>query len=483
LPTVSAVSPIDFRASPSQPGPSGPEGDDPFAQLLHSIANEKADAARLDSPRGPERRADAPAKAPKHETDTERRAKRHGPETEQPEGAAQPEDANATPQTPETVTADEDETSASDDTVEIVPVDALFVAVLNEQQQPPAEIGTAPTADAEQPATTTAVPAINAVNAESDAPALVPALGPAINAAGVTAAPETQTAEPAIAEPEQKPAKISVQLEITPKGTAPKTHELALPQAAAEQILSRAKPAQSAAQFVAGLETQPQTPAPAPASATASVTPASAPSPLETLNAAISRHMQLALAADQGDAKPDAPKPILSSNAAAPNFAMTAQLHAPAQLSPLQAADAPRAVPLEQLAVEIATRAGKGERRFDIRLDPPELGRIDVRLEIDSKGNTTTKLIVERAETLDLMQRDARGLEKALQNAGLKLDSGGLQFSLQQDAQTQQGQQNHAPELRGRAHSDPAATEVVAEIAAGNASLAAQLRGGVDIRI
>jgi flagellar hook-length control protein FliK len=474
LPNVSAVSSLDFRASPSQPGHSGTEGDDPFALLLHSIADAKPDAGRPDAPRAPERRADAPAKPPKRETDADRQARRHGPETDQPEAAAQLEDANATPQAAEMMTADEEESPASDDTVEIAPVDALFAAVLNEQQQPLAETGMAPTTDAEQPATATAVPA---ADAESDAPALAQVLAPAVNAAGVTAAPETQTAEPAIAEPEQKPAKISVQLEITPKGTAPKTHELALPQAAAEQILSRTKPAQSAAQFVADLETQPQTPA------SASLTPASAPSPLETLNAAISRHMQLSLAADQGDARPEVQKPILSSNAVAPNFAMTAQINAPAQMQVQHAADAPRAVPLEQLAVEIATRAGKGERRFDIRLDPPELGRIDVRLEIDSKGNTTTKLIVERAETLDLMQRDARGLEKALQNAGLKLDSGGLQFSLQQDAQAQQGQQNHAPDLRGRAHSDPAETEIVTEIAAGNASLAAQLRGGVDIRI
>ena len=140
-------------------------------------------------------------------------------------------------------------------------------------------------------------------------------------------------------------------------------------------------------------------------------------------------------------------------------------------------------MPLNDLAVEIATRAKAGERRFDIRLDPPELGRIDVKLEIDSKGNTTTKLIVERAETLDLLQRDARGLEKALQNAGLKTDAGSMQFSLSQDAQTQQGQQSNGPELRGRHDPVQAEGEAMAEVSINNASLAAQLRGGVDIRI
>jgi flagellar hook-length control protein FliK len=37
------------------------------------------------------------------------------------------------------------------------------------------------------------------------------------------------------------------------------------------------------------------------------------------------------------------------------------------------------AVPLAGLAVEIAARAQAGHNRFEIRLDPPELGRIDVR--------------------------------------------------------------------------------------------------------
>ena len=37
---------------------------------------------------------------------------------------------------------------------------------------------------------------------------------------------------------------------------------------------------------------------------------------------------------------------------------------------------------------------------------------------------------IERPETFELLQRDARGLEKALQDAGLKTDSGSLSFNL-----------------------------------------------------
>ena len=72
-------------------------------------------------------------------------------------------------------------------------------------------------------------------------------------------------------------------------------------------------------------------------------------------------------------------------------------------------------VPLEGLAVEIAARAQAGRNRFEIRLDPPELGRIDVRLDIDRSGQVTSRLVVERAETLDVLRRDAHQLERALQ--------------------------------------------------------------------
>ncbi len=87
-------------------------------------------------------------------------------------------------------------------------------------------------------------------------------------------------------------------------------------------------------------------------------------------------------------------------------------------------------MPIAGLALEIAARVQSGRSRFEIRLDPPELGRIDVRLDVDRSGQVTSRLVVDKAETLDLLRRDAPELERALQQAGLKTGDNGLQFAL-----------------------------------------------------
>jgi hypothetical protein len=142
----------------------------------------------------------------------------------------------------------------------------------------------------------------------------------------------------------------------------------------------------------------------------------------------------------------------------------------------------PVALKASAIAVEIVCRMRDGMRRFDIRLDPPELGRSDVRLGVARHGTVTTKLTRDRPETLDLMQRDARGLERALQQAGLTTDGGGLEFSLRSHAD-----QNPAHDQSGRGLRSPdaqpgdesARIEVVIE----GYRAAAFARGGVDIRI
>lgn len=103
-------------------------------------------------------------------------------------------------------------------------------------------------------------------------------------------------------------------------------------------------------------------------------------------------------------------------------------------------AQVPVAVPLAAVAVSIANKAVAGAREFEIRLDPPELGRIEVKMHVDRDGNVTSRLIADRQDTLDLLKRDSSGLERALQDAGLKTSDNGLQFSLRDQSQSQQQQ-------------------------------------------
>ena len=63
-------------------------------------------------------------------------------------------------------------------------------------------------------------------------------------------------------------------------------------------------------------------------------------------------------------------------------------------------------------------------------MDPPELGRVNIKLDMSVEGRVQAHLTVERPETLDLMMRDARSLEKALADTGLNLNKDSLSFSL-----------------------------------------------------
>ena len=64
-------------------------------------------------------------------------------------------------------------------------------------------------------------------------------------------------------------------------------------------------------------------------------------------------------------------------------------------------------VPLGAVAMTIGLRSLAGSNRFEISLDPKDLGRIDVNLDIDKdNGTVTAHLTVDRPETLALLQRD-----------------------------------------------------------------------------
>jgi len=140
-------------------------------------------------------------------------------------------------------------------------------------------------------------------------------------------------------------------------------------------------------------------------------------------------------------------------------------------------------VPNTAIALQIAKYVAKGVSTFEIRLDPPEMGRIDIKLELAQDGRVTAHLAIEKADTLDLMQRDSKALEQALRDAGLDVDSDTLNFSLQS------GNDGEGANLDQSANGSQAETEqedaqqanIVTALAA--RQLEAAARGGIDVSI
>lgn len=199
-----------------------------------------------------------------------------------------------------------------------------------------------------------------------------------------------------------------------------------------------------------------------PTGQTAKAEPALEPEPDANSHQKIAE--QKTIAAARGEKPANAPRatlPEASGNATATTQSTPAQTttnaaqnitipHPASQTAPQAAANAatqpaPQApsapVPLAGVAVAIAARASAGKNDFSIRLDPPELGRVDVRLSVDKDGHITSHLVADRRDTLALLQRDASGLQRALQDAGFKTGDNGLQFSLRDSFVGQQQQQ------------------------------------------
>jgi chemotaxis protein MotD len=175
--------------------------------------------------------------------------------------------------------------------------------------------------------------------------------------------------------------------------------------------------------------------------------------------------------------------PPMSANSPAPPTA--APLTAPPAAS---SPSSPPAVPISGLAIEIAARATRDEKSFQIRLDPPELGRIDVQLNVDAGGHVTTHLTVDRPETLNLLRQDASSLQRALESTGLKANSGGLEFSLRNHPFGGQGGGQRGGQSNG---TTPSVARIIvsdADMPAGQTATRgyARLLGvgtGVDIRV
>ncbi|HZZ11370.1 MAG TPA: flagellar hook-length control protein FliK [Paraburkholderia sp.] len=200
--------------------------------------------------------------------------------------------------------------------------------------------------------------------------------------------------------------------------------------------------------------------------------------------------------ASGADAQAD-PAPVNVVSQPAPQIAANTNLVATAtpnvvnSTAPVQPAAAAHPMPADPqapsqpniaaLATAIAAKSVGGTKTFDIRMDPPELGRVDVHLTVDRDGKVQATLSAEHPQTLELLQRDSQSLERALKDSGLSLSNNGLNFSLKGEGR--QGDGGGASMARARSLPDA----VVARAEAANASISninsASGNGRLDIRV
>jgi flagellar hook-length control protein FliK len=172
------------------------------------------------------------------------------------------------------------------------------------------------------------------------------------------------------------------------------------------------------------------------------------------------------------DAKPDM---ALAAATTAPTPTASAP---PAPAPALVPQSTPVLIPPEAVAATIARKAADGVNRFEIRLDPAELGRLDVTIEIDETGHTRAHIRAERPEALELLQRDAKGMEQALRQAGLQTDQSSLSFSLA-ERHKQDGGEHAGQGRRAKFHAVLPPDEIAAGVLQGRTNAAT----GLDLRV
>ncbi len=87
----------------------------------------------------------------------------------------------------------------------------------------------------------------------------------------------------------------------------------------------------------------------------------------------------------------------------------------------------------EQVSIKITKALQAGNDRISVKLNPAELGRVEVKMELGHDGRVMAVVTAEKQDTLDLLRRDASDLQKALQEGGMDLNSGDMTFNLKGD--------------------------------------------------
>ena len=85
----------------------------------------------------------------------------------------------------------------------------------------------------------------------------------------------------------------------------------------------------------------------------------------------------------------------------------------------------------QMLAAMVEKAVGNGgNQKLSVLLNPPELGRVQLDVEMDAKNQIKISMVTEKDAAYMLLQRDTNMLEQTLQNAGLDVDAGDIDLSM-----------------------------------------------------
>lgn len=145
----------------------------------------------------------------------------------------------------------------------------------------------------------------------------------------------------------------------------------------------------------------------------------------------------------------DTPAPLQSASQPAQSFASRVTA-APAPAAPVATPEVEMAARAGQLGqamgVEIARRIDAGEETLRVRLNPVELGRVDVTLAFDSGGSLKATVSTESPRALELLRQDLPDLARTLDQAGVRTDAQSFRFESRTGSD---GQPGHPGQQRG----------------------------------
>jgi flagellar hook-length control protein FliK len=289
--------------------------------------------------------------------------------------------------------ADQQATTTDTPTTAVAAAPDPQPSVPAQPQQAPAVAGTLP------PPETTTPTAPDAATSKSSRNAPPVRRAAATRVAQVEIAAD-QPAAPTTAQPQSVAVTAP---EHAPEPTAPATHRQ---QSEAPRAIDAAGPASMPQVLTKQAEAKPSSPeaTPSPSSQAALVaTPAQPVSVSPTDLTARMLPTSPEPAAQPATLTETAATPVASTHAASPA----------AQLAPA--------------LVQIG-HAPDGAQRLTVRLDPPELGHVQVRIDRPSEASARVEITVEKAETLTLLLRDQPQLQRALDQAGVPAEGRSVTF-------------------------------------------------------